>query len=61
MTLRHLQRRVARLRTDMDAQGIHALLVSQRENIRYLTGFTGSAGLAIVTSNRLVLVTDFRY
>jgi Xaa-Pro aminopeptidase len=45
----------------MDAKGMNALLVSQRENIRYLTGFTGSAGLAIVTANRLLLVTDFRY
>ncbi len=61
MTLRHLQSRVACLRSHMDAKGMDALLVSQRENVRYLTGFTGSAGLAIVTSNRLLLVTDFRY
>lgn len=61
MTLRRLRSRVARLRSQMDAKGMDALLVSQRENVRYLTGFTGSAGLAIVTSKRLALLTDFRY
>jgi Xaa-Pro aminopeptidase len=35
--------------------------VTQRENVRYLTGFRGSSGFVIVTSGRLYLVTDFRY
>jgi Xaa-Pro aminopeptidase len=40
---------------------ITALLVTQRENVRYLTGFTGSAGFVLVTARRIYLVTDFRY
>lgn len=61
MTGRPEQRRVARLRERMGERGIDALLVTQRENVRYLTGFTGSAGFVVVTSGRLYLVTDFRY
>jgi len=45
----------------MRERGIGALLVTQRENVRYLTGFTGSAGIFLVASGRPVLITDFRY
>ena len=45
----------------MAGVGVDALLVTHLPNIRYLTGFTGSAGLLLVQSTRTVLVTDFRY
>lgn len=45
----------------LEAEGLDALLVTSRPNIRYLTGFSGSAGLAVVTRGDLLLVTDFRY
>jgi Xaa-Pro aminopeptidase len=55
-------KRIARLRRIMLERGIDTLLVTQRENVRYLTGFTGSAGsLLMGTSGRTVLITDFRY
>jgi Xaa-Pro aminopeptidase len=38
-----------------------ALLVTRLVNIRYLTGFTGSAGVLVVRPDELVLVTDGRY
>ena len=41
--------------------GLDALLVTSRPNIRYLTGFSGSAGVAVATRADLLLVTDFRY
>jgi len=44
-----------------DGEGIDALLVTSRPNIRYLTGFSGSAGVAVATRADLLLVTDFRY
>ena len=54
--------RIARLRQLMRRQDIAMLLVSRRENVRYLTGFTGSAGSALIgASGRPFLVTDFRY
>lgn len=41
--------------------GLDALLVTHLPNIRWLTGFTGSAGIVVLTANRTILVTDFRY
>jgi Xaa-Pro aminopeptidase len=37
------------------------MVVSSSENIRYLTGFTGSAGVLICRTDDSVLVTDGRY
>jgi Xaa-Pro aminopeptidase len=45
----------------MRDRGIEALLVTRPENVRYLTGFTGSNGSVLVSQRRPVLVTDFRY
>ena len=45
----------------LEAEGLDALLVTSLANIRYLTGFSGSAGLAVVTRADALLVTDFRY
>ncbi len=45
----------------LEAEALDALLVTSRANIRYLTGFSGSAGLAVVTRADVLLVTDFRY
>ena len=42
-------------------EGLDALLVTSLPNIRYLTGFSGSAGLLLATARDLLLVTDFRY
>jgi len=53
--------RLDRLRASDDGAGCDALLVTNLTNIRYLTGFTGSAALLLVKSDELVLVTDGRY
>jgi Xaa-Pro aminopeptidase len=53
--------RQAALRGAIAAAGIDALLVTHLPNVRYLTGFTGSAGLLLVQPGRTVLVSDFRY
>src|SRR5438046_3158823 len=45
----------------LETEGLDALLVTSRPNIRYLTGFSGSAGVAVATRADLLLVTDFRY
>jgi Xaa-Pro aminopeptidase len=38
-----------------------ALLVTHLPNIRWLTGFTGSAAMLIVAADRCTLISDFRY
>src|SRR6184192_2974353 len=45
----------------LSAAGLDGLLVSSRANVRYLTGFSGSAALVAVTRGDVLLVTDFRY
>lgn len=53
--------RQERLAGALAAAGLDGLLVSSRANIRYLTGFSGSAALVAVTAREVLLVTDFRY
>lgn len=53
--------RADRLRATFDAAGVDALVVSNLTNVRYLTGFTGSAAVVLVSPDELVFVTDGRY
>jgi Xaa-Pro aminopeptidase len=53
--------RIDRLRGLLPDAGCDALLVTHLTNIRYLTGFTGSAALLLVRADRAVFVTDGRY
>jgi Xaa-Pro aminopeptidase len=53
--------RVPRLRARFASLEIDALLVTNLRNVRYLSGFTGSAGLLLVRHDVVVLVTDGRY
>ncbi|MEI6632412.1 MAG: Xaa-Pro peptidase family protein [Chlamydiota bacterium] len=53
--------RLARLRTLMRNEGRECLLVTSLSNIRYLTGFTGSAARCLVSARECLLITDFRY
>jgi Xaa-Pro aminopeptidase len=53
--------RADRLRSRFDEAGVDALLVTHLPNVRYLTGFTGSAGNVLVTPDRMLLLTDGRY
>jgi Xaa-Pro aminopeptidase len=53
--------RSVRLRDALDSSGCDALLVTHLTNIRYLTGFTGSAALLVVDAHGLLFVTDGRY
>jgi Xaa-Pro aminopeptidase len=53
--------RLDRLRGLMDDGGLDALLVTHLTNIRYLTGFTGTAALLLVTPDDALFVTDGRY
>jgi Xaa-Pro aminopeptidase len=56
-----MQQRIRRLRDKMAEAGIGAFLVSHPINRRYVSGFTGSSGVMLVTPDEAVLITDFRY
>src|SRR5437867_11694503 len=57
--------RLAALRRRMEEVSgetpVDAMLVSGAENRRYVSGFTGSAGLLLVTAREALLLADFRY
>lgn len=40
---------------------IDAMLITSRENLRYITGFSGSAGVCAAFPEKKYLLTDFRY
>ncbi|MGO9211510.1 MAG: M24 family metallopeptidase [Terriglobales bacterium] len=58
MDYRGRQRRVAQV---LEARRLDALLVTHLPNIRYLCGFTGSAGVLLVANGRFTFFTDGRY
>jgi Xaa-Pro aminopeptidase len=53
--------RIGRLREVLSESGCSGLLVTKIENIRYLTGFTGSAAMLFISSTASMAVTDGRY
>lgn len=53
--------RLRRLLESLGEAGCDALLVTKSENVRYLTGFSGSAGMLLVAPTGSLLVTDGRY
>ena len=61
MTPMDVAARAARLRERLPGASCQALLVTRLVNIRYLTGFSGSAGMLLVLPDELVFVTDGRY
>lgn len=53
--------RAERLVASVREAGIDFLLVTNLAGVRYLTGFTGSNGLALIGPERRLFLTDFRY
>jgi Xaa-Pro aminopeptidase len=56
-----ISERLARLRPRVADAGADSLLVTALANVRYLTGFSGSAALMLMTGDETLLVTDGRY
>ncbi len=56
-----MKHRVERLKELFDTKGIDGMMITKAENRRYITGFTGSAGIVIISKDRNILITDFRY
>ena len=50
-----------KLREQLIDRNVDAFLITNQYNRRYMTGFTGTAGVAIVSKNDAVFITDFRY
>ncbi|UOQ47474.1 Xaa-Pro peptidase family protein [Gracilibacillus caseinilyticus] len=53
--------RLEKLREVLNNEQLDGLLITSPVNRRYMTGFTGTAGVALVTDNEAIFITDFRY
>ena len=53
--------RVSKLQDAIKAKKMDAMLVTSQYNLRYVSNFTGTTGLAIITQEEAFFVTDFRY
>jgi len=53
--------RQASARATMAAAGLDALILVHIPNVRYLTGFTGSTAIVVMTASELIFITDGRY
>src|SRR5262245_27272973 len=56
-----LARRHQAIRPDLEARKAGALVVFSLPNVLYLTNFTGSTAIAVLTGDRLLFLTDARY
>jgi Xaa-Pro aminopeptidase len=54
-------KRIDLLRRKLVAENIDALIVTNMPQVRYLTGFSGSSGLLVLTPKNADFITDFRY
>jgi Xaa-Pro aminopeptidase len=53
--------KLLKLREKLLTQGMDGLLILRPQNRRYLSNFTGSSGALLITANKALLFTDFRY
>jgi Xaa-Pro aminopeptidase len=57
----NIRNRLQKLRGKLAEKEIDAIFITQAENRRYLSSFSGTAGYLIITGQKAVLATDFRY
>jgi Xaa-Pro aminopeptidase len=53
--------RLKKVREMMEKANLDGVLITQSKNRHYLSGFTGSNGVLIITKEKQILATDFRY
>lgn len=53
--------KLTKLREALETNELDAILITSPINRRYVSGFTGTAGVAIISKNDACFITDFRY
>lgn len=61
MSAEIFENRQNKLKSILAKQGLDGMLISRLSNVRYICGFTGSAGSCIITPNENYFITDGRY
>ncbi|MED5246677.1 M24 family metallopeptidase [Priestia megaterium] len=53
--------KIEKLREQFSKLNVDGVVITSEYNRRYMTNFTGSAGVVIISENKAAFVTDFRY
>ncbi|MFB3160496.1 aminopeptidase P family protein [Neobacillus sp. 179-J 1A1 HS] len=53
--------KIEKLRSSFSSHGIDGFLITSQFNRRYMTNFTGSAGVVLISASKAQFITDFRY
>lgn len=61
MNQKSIENRLEQVRQLMKDQDLPALMITQDNNRRYLTGFTGDAGFLLITQQQAIFSTDSRF
>ena len=56
-----MRNRIKKLQKSLEQENLDLLLVSHLPNVRYLSGYSGSNGLVLISPNGSLFLTDFRY
>lgn len=56
-----IERRLREFRSKLKQMGMDAALITKRENYIYMSNFTGTFANLLITHDKAILVTDFRY
>lgn len=54
-------KRINALRKRMKSENLDGLVINHLDHVRYLTGYTGTAGFLVITKDKADFFTDFRY
>jgi Xaa-Pro aminopeptidase len=57
----NINNRLHVLKEKIIKKGLDGLIITRLPNIRYLSGFTGSEALILISKDRFIFLTDFRY
>jgi Xaa-Pro aminopeptidase len=53
--------KIEKLRSNFSAHGIDGILITSPFNRRYISNFTGTAGVVLISTDKAQFLTDFRY
>ncbi|MCC2252102.1 Xaa-Pro peptidase family protein [Virgibacillus sp. AGTR] len=53
--------KLTKLKAAFESNQVDGILITSAINRRYISGFTGTAGVALISSNDARFITDFRY
>ncbi len=53
--------KIEKLRADFSTHGIDGMLITSPYNRRYISNFTGTSGVVLISADKAQFITDFRY